>query len=65
MLPILEHMILRGALIGLRIAGVMSFAPFFTSTSFPPRIKAAFTVVLTALLYPLCPVPVAGLTPYG
>ena len=65
MLPILEHMILRGALIGLRIAGVMSFAPFFTSTSFPPRIKAAFTFVLTALLYPLCRVPASPLTPGG
>ena len=62
MLPILEHMLLRGALIGLRIAGVMSFAPFFTSTSFPPRIKAAFTFVLTALLYPLCRVPASPLT---
>lgn len=61
MLPILEHILLRGALIGLRVAGVMTFAPFFGSTSFPARIKAAFTVVLTALLYPLCPIPSATL----
>lgn len=63
MLPVLEHMLLRGALIGLRIGGVMSFAPFFTSTSFPPRIKAAFTIVLTALLYPVCSVPLSASTP--
>jgi flagellar biosynthetic protein FliR len=56
-------MLLRGALIGLRIGGVMSFAPFFTSTSFPPRIKAAFTIVLTALLYPVCSVPLSASTP--
>jgi flagellar biosynthetic protein FliR len=61
-LPILEHMLLHGALIGLRIAAVMSFAPFFTSTSFPPRLKGALTIVLTALLYPVCPVPATPLT---
>jgi flagellar biosynthetic protein FliR len=62
-LAILEHLLLRGALIGLRIGGIMSFAPFFTSSSFPARIKAALTVFLTVLLYPICPVPVATLTP--
>ncbi len=65
MLPLLEHILFRGAAIALRISGVMSFAPFLGSVSIPARIKAVFTLVFTALLYPVCPVPVAVLTPEG
>jgi flagellar biosynthetic protein FliR len=64
-LPLLEHILFRGAAIALRISGVMSFAPFLGSVSIPARIKAVFTLVFTALLYPVCPVPVAVLTPEG
>jgi flagellar biosynthesis protein FliR len=56
-LLLLEHIIFRGALIGVRVAGVMTFAPFLGSTVYSVRTKAAFTVLLTALLYPVCPVP--------
>lgn len=38
--------------VGVRIAGAMTFAPFFRSDSISPQIKAGITVVLTALLYP-------------
>jgi flagellar biosynthetic protein FliR len=64
-LALLEHIFLRSALIGVRVGGVMSFAPFLGSTAYPARIKAAFTLVFTALLYPVCPVPSATLAPGG
>jgi flagellar biosynthesis protein FliR len=38
--------------IGLRVSGLMLFAPFFSSIVIPPRIKAVLTVALTAVLYP-------------
>jgi flagellar biosynthetic protein FliR len=65
MLPLVEHILIRGALIALRVGGVMSFAPFLGGTGVPVRIKAVFTLVFTALLYPICPVPAAALTPTG
>ena len=63
MLEILEHILTRGGLIGLRVGGLMTFAPFFSSTSFPARIKAVLTLALTALLYPALAIPVAPLSP--
>jgi len=60
--PILEHWMLRGMAIGLRVGGLMSFAPFVGNTSVPPRIKVAFTLAITALLYPVCAVPDVALT---
>jgi len=46
---------MAGALfIGVRIGGLMLFAPFFSAESVPPQCKLAFTVLLTALLYPVC-----------
>jgi len=41
-------------LLGLRIAGMMSFAPFLGSTSISVRFKAMLTIALTVLLYPVC-----------
>jgi flagellar biosynthetic protein FliR len=41
-----------------RVAGLMLVAPFFSSVAVPMRLKAALTVVLTALLYPLVQPPV-------
>jgi flagellar biosynthetic protein FliR len=64
-LSILEHILYRALPIGLRIGGIMSFAPFLGSLSIPARIKGAFTLVLTGLLYPVCAVPEAVLTPFG
>jgi flagellar biosynthesis protein FliR len=40
----------------LRVAGIMTFAPFFGGAAISPRLKAAFTLVLTVLLYPACSV---------
>lgn len=60
--PLLEHIVLRVLAIGLRVGGLMSFAPFIGSASIPVRIKAVFTLAVTALLYPICPVPQIALT---
>ena len=45
--------------VGVRVAGVMTFAPFFSSDAIAPQMKAAFTIALTVLLYPV--VGIAGL----
>ncbi|HEX4067038.1 MAG TPA: flagellar biosynthetic protein FliR [Acidobacteriaceae bacterium] len=39
--------------IGVRLSGLMLFAPFFGSVVIPPRIKAVLVLALTALLYPV------------
>ena len=38
--------------IGVRLTGMMLFAPFFGSVAIPPRVKAMLVIALTALLYP-------------
>ena len=50
---ILSHL----ATIGLRVAGMMSFAPFVGSISIPARVRVMFTFALTALLYPVVCTP--------
>jgi flagellar biosynthesis protein FliR len=47
-------MLMPALLLGLRIAGLMSFAPFLGSTSISVRFKAALTIAFTVLLYPVC-----------
>ena len=49
----LETVILAALFIGVRVGGVMLFAPFFSGESIPPQVKLALTVALTALLYPV------------
>ena len=39
--------------IGLRVSGLMIFAPFFGNTAIPVQIKAMLTIALTAVLYPV------------
>ncbi len=39
--------------IGVRLTGIMLFAPFFGSVVIPARVKAVLVVALTALLYPM------------
>ena len=40
-------------MIGVRITGIMLFAPFFGSVVIPARVKAVLVMALTALLYPM------------
>jgi flagellar biosynthetic protein FliR len=63
MTPFLEHVILRGLPIGLRVGAVLSFAPFLGSPSIPIRFKALLTLLITALLYPVCSVPELLISP--
>jgi flagellar biosynthesis protein FliR len=62
---ILEHILVRAMAIALRVGGLLSFAPFLGNGAIPFRLKAAFTAVITALLYPVCAVPQLVLTPIG
>jgi flagellar biosynthesis protein FliR len=39
--------------IGVRLSGLMLFAPFFGSQSIPPRIKAGLVIGVSALFFPL------------
>lgn len=39
--------------IGLRVSGLMIFAPFFGSNVIPTQVKAMLTIALTAVLYPV------------
>jgi flagellar biosynthetic protein FliR len=63
--PLLAHILMHALPIGLRAGGVMTFAPFFGSDAIPARVKAGFTLVLTAMLYGVCPVPEMQLTTFG
>jgi flagellar biosynthesis protein FliR len=40
-------------IIGLRVAGLMVFAPFFSNVVIPPRIKIILVIAITAVLYPV------------
>jgi flagellar biosynthetic protein FliR len=40
-------------LIGLRVSGLVLFAPFFGSVGIPSRVKAILVIVITAVLYPV------------
>ena len=48
----LQAPVVRLLMVGARVSALMVFAPFLASATIAPRIKAGFTVVLTALLYP-------------
>jgi len=45
--------LLSGPLIvGLRVSGLMLFAPFFGNAAIPPRVKAVIVILITGVLYP-------------
>lgn len=47
-----EQFLIGGVLVGVRLSGLMVFAPVFNSSAIPPRIKAGFVFALTILLAP-------------
>ena len=51
---VLEQMMAPVVTVGIRLGTLMSFAPFFGSKAISARVKAGLTIVLTALIYPLC-----------
>ncbi len=65
MSPLLERILAHALPIGVRIAGVMTFAPFFGSEALTARVKAALVLALTAMLYSVCPVPDVPLTVFS
>jgi len=60
--PLLERILAHALPIGIRLAGVMTFAPFFGSDALPARVKAALVLALTAMLYGVCRTPEFSLT---
>jgi flagellar biosynthesis protein FliR len=63
----IERFIVPALLLGLRVAGLMTFAPFFASTGISVSFRAGLTVALTVLLYPVCGPHIAfvSLSPSG
>src|SRR5579863_1859821 len=49
----LEALVAAVMFAGVRIGGLMLFAPFLSSGSMPVQVKVGLTVALTALLYPV------------
>jgi flagellar biosynthetic protein FliR len=49
----LTHIIGAVLVIGLRVSGLMLFAPFFGSAVIPARIKTVLVIAITAILYPV------------
>lgn len=48
-----DGVLLKAGLIGVRVGGLMTFAPFFSSIGIPARVKVALSVAITAILYPI------------
>jgi flagellar biosynthetic protein FliR len=48
--------------IGVRVSGLMLFAPFFGSVAIPSRVKAVLVLALTALLYPMISPKIPSMT---
>lgn len=51
---VIQRLLMPALFLGLRIAGLMSFAPFVGSTAISVRFKAALTIAFTIFLYPVC-----------
>jgi flagellar biosynthesis protein FliR len=51
-LPDLEQMVAALVFTGVRVGGVMVFAPFTGSEAIPAPVKAALTLLVTAVVYP-------------
>ncbi|MCH8266274.1 MAG: flagellar biosynthetic protein FliR [Acidobacteria bacterium] len=52
-MPDLEQIVVRALFVGIRVGSLMVFAPFFSNLAIPVRAKAALTVMLTVVLYPV------------
>jgi flagellar biosynthesis protein FliR len=49
----LDQLVAAAVFIGARVSGLMVFCPFLASDAIPSPLKAALTVLVTALIYPL------------
>ena len=50
----LDNTVLGMASVGMRISGLLLFAPFFGSDAIAPASRSGWSSPLTALLYPVC-----------
>jgi flagellar biosynthetic protein FliR len=62
-MPTLETWVFSLLAVGLRVAGLLSFAPFLGSASIPARIRAGLAAALTAVLVPVVRLQPVPLTP--
>jgi flagellar biosynthetic protein FliR len=53
----LESVLAAAVFIGLRVSGLLLFAPGFSNNAVPAGTKATFVVLMVALLWPVVPVP--------
>jgi flagellar biosynthetic protein FliR len=61
----LESILAAAVFIGLRVSGLLLFAPGLSNNAVPARTKAAFVVLLVVLLGPVVPVPQMHVSPLG
>jgi flagellar biosynthetic protein FliR len=61
----LETMVAGAVTVGLRVSGILVFAPFLGSSSIVPRIKGGLVLALTLLLYPVCGRPLDFAAPWS
>lgn len=59
----LESILSAAVFIGLRVSGLMLFAPGLSNSAVAARTKAAFVVVFVVLLWPVVPIPAMHLSP--
>lgn len=59
----LESVLIAAVFIGLRVSGLLLFAPGLSNNAVPARTKIAFVVILVALLCPVVPVPQMHVSP--
>jgi len=59
----LESMLAAAVFIGLRVSGLLLFAPGLSNTTVPARTKAAFVTLMVVLLWPVVPVPSMHVSP--
>jgi flagellar biosynthetic protein FliR len=59
----LESVLAAAVFIGLRISGLLLFAPGLSNSAVPARTKAAFVVLGVVLLWPVVPVPQVQVSP--
>jgi flagellar biosynthetic protein FliR len=61
----LESILAAAVFIGLRLSGLLLFAPGFSNNAVPARTKVAFVVVGVMLLWPVVPIPPMHPSPSG
>ena len=61
----LESILAAAVFIGLRVSGLLLFAPGLSNSAVPARTKAAFVVLFVVLLWPVVPLPQLDVSPLG